>query len=310
MVKVSSRGLLCASLAVTLLLGGCSWIGSLFEKKKDPPLPGERISVLQGERKPPSISGTQGPVLLPRPENNLEWPQAGGYPNHDMQHPALSEGPAKLWQASIGDGSSSCQHVMSMPVVAAGRIYAIDASGEVSCLDAGTGRKVWSVDSKPEDASAPVVSGGVAFAEGRLFVATGLAQVMALDPATGKQIWVQRWPAPVHAAPTVPTAASLSSRVDNELIALAPRSTAASCGRRAASPTPASLRAAPAPPPKAASSSRPTARARSSRCAPRPDASLWEDNLPRSRRVDAVSAPVRHTRPAGARSRHASMPQP
>src|SRR5437868_15488922 len=118
-----------------LLLGGCSWISSLFEKKKDPPLPGERIAVLQGERKPPSAAGG-GPVLLPRPEANSDWPQAGGYPNHDMQHPSLGEGPTKLWQISVGEGSTSAQHVMSMPIIANGRIYAIDAAGEVSCLDA------------------------------------------------------------------------------------------------------------------------------------------------------------------------------
>jgi outer membrane protein assembly factor BamB len=286
---VPTRGLLAAALAATLLLGGCSWFDSIFEKKKDPPLPGDRIAVLQAERKPPSISGSQGPVLLPRPEPNSEWPQAGGYPNHDMQHPALAEAPAKLWQTSIGEGSSSAQHVMSMPVVADGRIYAIDSSGEVTCLDAGTGRKAWSVDSKPDDATAPVVSGGLAFAEGRLFVATGLAQVMALDPANGKQIWVQNQPAPIHAAPTVLDGRVFVVTVENELIALS-----AVDGHKLWSQTgisnPASLMGGASPAAEGGLVIAPYSsgeifalRAETGRVA-------WEDNLTAIRRVDAVSA--------------------
>jgi outer membrane protein assembly factor BamB len=289
MKDVSTRLPVCAALAATLLLGGCSWLGSMFEKKKDPPLPGERISVLQGERKPPSTTGSGAPVLLPRPEPNTEWPQAGGYANHDMQHPALAEAPAKLWQASIGDGSSSRQHVMSMPVVAGGRIYAIDSSGEVSCLDSGTGRKIWSVDSKPADASAPVVSGGLAFAEGKLFVASGLAQVMALDPANGKQLWVQNQPAPMHAAPTVLDGRVFVVTVENEMIALS-----AADGHKLWSQTgisnPASLMGGASPAAEGGLVIAPYSsgeifalRAETGRVA-------WEDNLTAVRRVDAVSA--------------------
>lgn len=289
MVKDVSRSLLCASLAATLLLGGCSWISSLFDKKKDPPLPGERISVLQGERKPPSISGSQGPVVLPRPEVNLEWPQAGGYPNHDMQHPALSEAPAKLWQVSIGDGSSSRQHVMSMPVVAGGRIYAIDSSGEVSCLDAGTGHQIWSVDSKPEDSNAPVVSGGLAFAEGRLFVATGLAQVMALNPADGKQIWVQNEPAPMHAAPTVLDGRVFVVTVENEMIALS-----AVDGHKLWSQSgianPASLMGGASPAAEGGIVIAPYSSGEIFALRAETGRTAWEDNLTAVRRVDAVSA--------------------
>lgn len=284
---VSLCGAVPAALAVALLtLSGCS---SWFDKKKDPPLPGERVSVLQVERKPPSTTGVEAPVLLPRPEPNSDWPQAGGYPNHDMQHPALDEAPKKLWQVSIGGGSSSDQHVMAMPVVAGGRIYAIDAEGEVSCLDAGTGRKLWSVDSKPDDASAPVVSGGVAFAEGRLFVATGLAQVMALDPTNGKQIWVQNQPAPIHAAPTVLDGRVFIVTVDNEMIALS-----AVDGHKLWSQSgitnPAGLMGGASPAAEAGiviaaynSGEIYALRVETGRVA-------WEDNLTAVRRVDAVSA--------------------
>jgi outer membrane protein assembly factor BamB len=286
----SMRGAVCAATVATLLtLSGCSWFDGMFDKKKDPPLPGERVSVLQVERKPPVASGAAAPVQLPRPEVNADWPQAGGYPNHDMQHPALAEAPKKVWQVSIGDGSSDGQHIMSMPVVADGRIYAIDASGEVSCLDAATGKTIWSVDSKPEDADAPVVSGGVSFAEGKLFVATGLAQVMALDPASGKQIWVQSQSAPIHSAPTVLDGRVFVVTVDNELVALS-----AADGHKLWSQTgitnPAGLMGGASPAAEAGIVIAPYSSGEIYALRVETGRTAWEDNLTAVRRVDAVSA--------------------
>src|SRR5260370_37988227 len=57
-----------------------------------PPLPGERLSVLRLDKQlepDPEIAALE--IRLPRPVVNNDWPEAGGYPNHVMQHVALGD---------------------------------------------------------------------------------------------------------------------------------------------------------------------------------------------------------------------------
>ena len=53
-------------------------------------------------RREPDPAIAQLDVRLPRPVVNPEWPEAGGYPNHAMQHLALSDDVKKAWSVSIG----------------------------------------------------------------------------------------------------------------------------------------------------------------------------------------------------------------
>lgn len=87
--KVSTLALLSV-----LTLTSCSWFSG--EDKKQP-LPGDRISILELqtnlEPKDAELSG-EG-FVAPQAWANEYWPQAGGYPNHSMQNPALGTGSLK-----------------------------------------------------------------------------------------------------------------------------------------------------------------------------------------------------------------------
>ena len=206
-----------SSLLLSLGAAGCD----IFKDKKQP-LPGERISVLGiggGVEPDPKLAGT--PITLPPPSANRDWPEPGGNPAHAMNHPALPERLARAWDTSIGDGSARYAKVMSQPVVAGGRIFAMDGGVQISALDAASGNRIWRVDLKPEEARGNAFGGGPAFWNDRLYVATGYAQVLALDPADGKVIWRQNVTAPVHSAPTVADGRVFAVTVDNELNALA-----------------------------------------------------------------------------------------
>src|SRR5215831_9954615 len=115
-----------------LLFSGCGWFG---DKKQ--PLPGERISVLSLDRQlEPDPDLTKIPITLPPPMANAEWPEPGGYPNHAMQHLALPDTLTQAWRTKVGDGASRYTRVLSQPVVAKGRIYAMDGGAQISALDA------------------------------------------------------------------------------------------------------------------------------------------------------------------------------
>jgi outer membrane protein assembly factor BamB len=201
-------------LAAVVSLAGCDlWMG---EDKT--PLPGERLSVLTLQRRlepDPALATVE--VRLPRPVVNANWPEAGGYPSHAMQHVALPDDIKEAWRASIGDGDSSSARLLSDPVVFDNRVYAMDASSTVRAFDAKTGKELWHVDVKPEKERGRGFGGGVAYAEGKVFVTTGYAQVVALDAETGKEIWRQNVAAPMRGAPTVADGRVFAITVDNQL---------------------------------------------------------------------------------------------
>src|SRR6201993_5555140 len=152
-------------LLVPLGLAGCG----LFGDKKQP-LPGERISVLSLDRQlEPDPDLTKIPITLPPPVVNAEWPEPGGYPNHAMQHLSLPDNLTQAWRTRIGEGASRYTRVLSQPVVAKGRVYAMDGGVQISAIDAATGNPVWQLDLKPEQERGNSFGGGPAYGNNRLF---------------------------------------------------------------------------------------------------------------------------------------------
>src|ERR1700741_1643056 len=204
-------------LLVFLGLAGCG----LFAEKKQP-LPGERISVLSLDRQlEPDPDLSKIAITLPPPVVNPDWPEPGGYPNHAMQHLALPDRLTQAWRASTGEGASRYTRVLSQPVVAKGRVFAMDGGVQVGAYDALTGSRVWQLDLRPEDERGTSFGGGVAFWNDRLFASTGYAQVLALDPADGKVIWRSSVGPPVRSGPTVSDGRVFVVTVENELVVLA-----------------------------------------------------------------------------------------
>ena len=130
--------------AALIALAACSSDDTWFGGSDEPPLPGERVSVMLLEREvtaDPSIADL--PVELPPPRRNEAWPQAGGEPTHAMHHLAAGDRLDLAWRVGIGSGSPGAGQLLARPVVAAGRVYTMDAEGRVRAFDAGNGALVW-----------------------------------------------------------------------------------------------------------------------------------------------------------------------
>jgi outer membrane protein assembly factor BamB len=206
-------------LIVLLALGGCdSWLG----ENKPPPLPGKRISVLSRENLvEPDIGGALPKIILPPPEDNEDWPQAGGYSNHAMHHMMVGESLSRAWSSDAGTGAGKRRRLLGQPIVAEGKVFTVDASSMVSAFDAQTGKRLWRQDLTPDDTSEVYTSGGIAYEDGRIFAATGFAQVVAVDARTGAVLWRQAVSGPMRGAPTVRGGRVLAVTVDNQTFALA-----------------------------------------------------------------------------------------
>jgi outer membrane protein assembly factor BamB len=202
-------------------LSACDTIPDWFGGNEAPPLPGERLSVLalEGTIEPdPRIADLD--VRLPRPYINETWPQSGGYPDHAMHHLAGGDRLLPLWQTDIGEGSGDDGRILTTPVIAGGRIFAIDAIAEISAFDAENGKLLWRIDPRLEGGEEDGFGGGLAYAAGSLFVATGFGHVLALDPSNGAERWRQDIGIPMRAAPVVAGGRIFVVTYDNQLWAL------------------------------------------------------------------------------------------
>ncbi|MEI6985152.1 MAG: PQQ-binding-like beta-propeller repeat protein [Rhodospirillaceae bacterium] len=209
-----------AAIIMNFTLAGCG-IANWFGDADKPTLPGQRISVMQLDSKAaadPSLASV--PISLPPTVLNEKWPQAGGNPDHVMGNLALSASPVEAWHASIGSGSGSRLRLLSRPVIAQGRIIALDAESGLTALEESSGQKLWQIDLKPEDTRGSSFGGGVAFGEDYVFAATGYAEVIALRPADGSIVWRKRIAGPARGAPTVIKGRVFAQTLDNQTFAL------------------------------------------------------------------------------------------
>ncbi len=211
------RRLVITALALSLLSACDTWFGEL----EDPPLAGKRISVLLHERTlvpDPKTSGAR--ILLPPPSPNPDWPQAGGYANHAMHHIEIGEVVRPAWSVDIGAGADDAGRFVSAPVVADGKVFAMDVDTRVSAFDATSGAFLWQVALTPDDEDDGHMGGGLAYEGGRLYVTTGFAQVIALDASSGAELWRQTIGGPMRTAPTVRGGRVFAVTIDNKLYAL------------------------------------------------------------------------------------------
>lgn len=211
------RAKIAAALGVLLLAGCNTWFG----ESDGPPLPGQRISVLEHQQALTADpqAGAE-PIVLPPPIVNSDWPQAGGDASHAMQHLQANLSARPIWEASAGTGVSSSRPILAPPVIGGGRIYTIDTENLVSAFELKTGKRLWDVDLARKEEDDDARPGGIAYDDGRLFASTGFGKVVALDAARGKELWRRSVGYPVHSPPTVAGGRVFVVSVENQLRAL------------------------------------------------------------------------------------------
>lgn len=203
-------------LAAALLLSSCG-------SDEKPPLPGERISVLEMQRhiEPGDLALDAQGFITPAAWRNEFWPQTGGYPSHSMQSLALSEGELrKAWSADIGQGATESLPLTAQPVVVDGRIFTLDTDSVLSAFSIENGKKIWQVDVRSKGEDDPVIGGGIAYSQGQIYVTNGYDEVIALSPGDGSLLWRVRIPAPARAAPSAMDSRVFVATLDNRIVTL------------------------------------------------------------------------------------------
>ena len=119
----------------------------------------------------------------------------------------------KLWDTGVGGGGEKLRLALGV-VVDQGTLYSAGRDGKVSALDAASGRKRWTQDTRRELAAGPGVGGGI------VAVGSSGGKVVALDAASGKQLWDAAVSSEVLSAPLVSGGRVYVRTVDGRLHAL------------------------------------------------------------------------------------------
>ncbi len=217
---------------VSLVAAGCHSVQNPFHSrpKLSKAAPGERISLLElNDQLKVSDSLKGQDFFLPPPSPQADWPLAGGTLEQSVENVDAAPDFRVAWKRNFGLKSGAHAHVTAPPIMAAGKVFVMDAGATVSAHDAQTGAQLWRTDLKParikgkgkrdrsrDDKDA--FGGGLAFADGKLYVASGFRLVAQLDPNTGAVNWVTRTDAPLHDAPTVSDGRVYVVDVDDELL--------------------------------------------------------------------------------------------
>jgi len=232
-----------AALASALLLSGCSSVmdslGDLFSSTHKSTLRGLRVSLIgidETLQVDPTIAGTQ--VQLPPPYRNPDWPQPGGYPANVLYH-LDAPGPLRqIWTTSAGKGTDDDSVLTASPVVAAGRIYVLDAEAHVRVFRLADGKPLWDKRLAPKTGTdlptlwgllgkpntikpTQGMGGGVAFDDNKIFVTSGFGVLYAMDAANGREVWHRDLGLPIINAPTVKDGRVFVSTHDNHFYAIA-----------------------------------------------------------------------------------------
>ena len=212
--------------AVALLIAaafgssGCS----VFKKGARPKTPvlGQRIPVLTTEGNVAVDPATQAlPFSLPPATENGAWSESGGNATNSMGNLALGTALQPAFTVQAGRGSSMTARLAAPPIVANGRVYAMDTLAAVRSFNAHTGGMYWASQTPNEKGNeAALYGGGIAYDNGRIFAVNGLGFVSALSEQTGGILWRVRPGGPLRGAPTVANGAVYVISEDNQIYSL------------------------------------------------------------------------------------------
>lgn len=196
-----------SAVVATVLLAGCE--KELILTGERFPIRAELAASVPTDENPDPKAGPERPenqsvaISLPAAQNLASWSHRGGNAQHSSPHGVLSALPARVWSASIGSGSSKRNRLSAAPVVADGRVFAMDSRAKLTAVST-SGGVLWSTDLTAKfDRGGDVSGGGIAVDGANVYAATGYGELIAVDASSGAVRWRQRLESPVAGAPAV-----------------------------------------------------------------------------------------------------------
>ncbi|QNT78831.1 PQQ-like beta-propeller repeat protein [Entomobacter blattae] len=210
------------------LLAGCG----MFDSAVKPPLTGNRKDILSTGAGLTVDPDEHAAITIPAVSAEREWQQPGRIPSHVGFNAAI-DGLNPLWSTSIGAGISEPDILSyialgdngrgvlgATPIISNGRIYVVDAQGNVSAINLATRETIWNFTPKLPKLQSSNVGGGLCIDGDTLYIVDGVAETLAVDAHTNDIKWRVNVGVPGRSAPTVLGNTLYFSTLDQKLYAL------------------------------------------------------------------------------------------
>jgi outer membrane protein assembly factor BamB len=119
----------------------------------------------------------------------------------------------KVWSTDMGKGTNKGRQQLR-PVYREGVLWAAGSKGELSAVDAATGKKIWSIDTELP------FSGGPGLSENLVIMGTENGEIHAFSAETGTPQWIARVSSEVLAAPAAAEGIVVVRSIDGRVFGL------------------------------------------------------------------------------------------
>lgn len=206
-----------------LSLSACSKVEEWFADGPDQaPLPGDRIAVLpetEGLKADATLADMA--VVVPDAQPMTDWAEDVGGATVPGGNIAYTGSFLEKDSARVGKGESWVQANVPPPVVAGGKLYAMDAEGNISAHDATDLTKIlWQSAALADPDGNDIFGGGLTAGDGVLYAVSGRGVAVALNLTSGAPLWQVKIGGAARSAPRLMGGKLYVMTVDNQLIAL------------------------------------------------------------------------------------------
>lgn len=162
-------------------------------------------------------------MFLPDMDFNDSWNLSDSI-SGKQKHVYLSEDFGSGYESeSIGVGYGDSHYSSYTPVVAKGKIFALNADAELVAVDAkDTSSQIWQADLNKDDVER--YGGGILHSDDKLFVSIGSNNVFAYDAERGQEVWRVKLGGIVRSAPIGDDKRIYVLTTDNRTYALSKKS--------------------------------------------------------------------------------------
>lgn len=221
------------------LMGGAAMLPgiaacSMFDDDEKPILAGHRTPVLNGRNGLVIQKSTEAltPITVPAPYRAAEWPISGRIASHGGANYTW-DGMHARWTKSIGHsisepdflsfaalGSSGRGIIQASPVIHNGRLFTMDAIGNIHAYTWPQMHLLWHMNPKSRRLNSSNIGGGLGAAGDTLYIVDGISETVAVEAATGDVKWRMNVGTPGRSAPTIADGRLFFGTIDERLFAL------------------------------------------------------------------------------------------
>ena len=183
---------------------------------------GDRISILKLRKNLVSDPQTlQSNIAIPREKTNSDWLYPGGSLDNALGNISGPDSLNRIWNMKIGTGSTKMSYLISMPIIADGKVFSLSSDSKIQAFDLNKRKKIWANNlAIKKENKREGFGGGLSFQDGVIYASTGFGYLYAFSANSGEMLWELNMRIPSRSSPIVFEDLVFVMTHDNQLYAV------------------------------------------------------------------------------------------